>query len=107
MVPRRSWLRQAMEADLRRTPGTPTPPPSWGVSRTARETTGRALSLLQEGLATPARMPTPIRYELMLHLAMVRAKWPASNGSRRSRSDPLYRDALALPLDAVSPWRLD
>jgi tetratricopeptide (TPR) repeat protein len=85
-------LRQAMEAELRRHPNDPYTCAKLGGLEISGGNRSRGLAMLRRGLAHCPPEAHPERYELLLHLAL-----GADNGSAAL---PLYREALALPLDA-------
>ncbi|MFZ0409735.1 MAG: glycosyltransferase [Cyanobium sp.] len=86
-------LRQAMEAELRAHPGDAYASAKLGGLELAEGRPGRAITLLEQGLAACPAQAHPERYELLLHLAM------AHGDTDPPRARRLYREALALPLD--------
>ncbi len=87
-------LRAAMEAELVARPGDPYACAKLGALEVSQGQRRRGLALLEEGLARAGADALAERYELLLHLAIARAaEEPAAAAA-------LYRQALALPLDA-------
>jgi tetratricopeptide (TPR) repeat protein len=86
-------LRQAMEAELRAHPGNPYASAKLAGLELSEGRRGRAIALLEQGMAACPPQAHPERYELLLHLAMAHGK------ADPQRARELYRDALALPLD--------
>jgi len=85
-------LRQAMEAELERRPGDPYACAKLGGLELSEGRREPAIALLEAGLSQCAAAAVPERYELLLHLAM------AESDRQPARSESLYRQALALPL---------
>ena len=85
-------LRQAMEADLAAHPGDPYACAKLGSLEVSEGKRERGIALLEQGLAQCPSSSQPVRYELLLHLAIAVA------GSDPARAEQLYRQALALPL---------
>ncbi|MFN7678560.1 MAG: glycosyltransferase [Cyanobacteriota bacterium] len=86
-------LRQAMEAELRRHPNDPYTCAKLGGLEISGGDRTRGIALLRRGLAHCSPEAHPERYELLLHLAL------ALGGDDPVAAVPLYRQALALPLD--------
>jgi tetratricopeptide (TPR) repeat protein len=86
-------LRQAMEAELRRDPADPYTCAKLGGLEISDGNVERGIALLQRGLAHCPAAAHPERYELLLHLALARAK------IHPPAAEALYRQALDLPLD--------
>jgi tetratricopeptide (TPR) repeat protein len=86
-------LRQAMEAELRQRPGDPYACAKLGALEVSEGNRRRGVALLEEGLRRCGADVPPLRYELLLHLAMAVA------ADQPTRALMLYREALALPLD--------
>jgi tetratricopeptide (TPR) repeat protein len=86
-------LREAMEAELRRTPADPYTCAKLGGLEISGGNLERGVALLQRGLARCPADAHPERYELLLHLALARTRTDPRAG------EALYRQALALPLD--------
>jgi tetratricopeptide (TPR) repeat protein len=86
-------LRQAMEAELRRDPADPYTCAKLGGLEISDGNVERGIALLQRGLAHCPAAAHPERYELLLHLALARAK------IHPPAAEALYRQALELPLD--------
>ncbi len=87
-------LRQAMEAELARSPGDPYACAKLGSLEVSEGSTERGIALLEQGLARCPEDAAPERFELLLHLAMAEAP------RQPQRAVALYRQALALPLAA-------
>ena len=85
-------LREAMEAELARSPGDPYACAKLGSLEVSEGNRERGLALLEQGLAHCPAPAHPERYELLLHLAL-------AHGDREpQRAIALYRQALELPL---------
>ena len=86
-------LRQAMESDLREHPGDPYASAKLGALLVEEGERTVGIALLEQGLAQCPAGADPERFELLLHLAI-------AHGARSpDLAIPLYRQALALPLD--------
>jgi len=86
-------LRRAMEEDLRLHPDNPYACAKLGALLVEQGQRRQGIRLLERGLARCPAGADPERYELLLHLAIAHApQAPAT-------AQPLYRQALALPLD--------
>jgi len=86
-------LRQAMEADLREHPGNPYASAKLGALLVEEGERAAGIALLEQGLAQCPAGADPERFELLLHLAI------AHGAGNPDLAIPLYRQALALPLD--------
>jgi tetratricopeptide (TPR) repeat protein len=86
-------LRQAMEAELRERPGDPYACAKLGALEVSEGNSARGTALLEEGLRGCGTEAHPVRYELLLHLAI------AVTADQPDRALQLYREALELPLD--------
>jgi tetratricopeptide (TPR) repeat protein len=86
-------LREAMELELRRDPADPYTCAKLGGLEISDGHLERGVALLQQGLAHCPPSAHPERYELLLHLALARAK------TDPLAAEDLYRQALAQPLD--------
>ncbi|MEI6616395.1 MAG: glycosyltransferase [Cyanobium sp. ELA507] len=86
-------LRQAMEADLREHPGDPYASAKLGALLVEEGERAAGIALLEQGLAQCPAGADPERFELLLHLAI------AHGAGSPDLAIPLYRQALALPLD--------
>ena len=86
-------LRQAMEADLREHPGDPYASAKLGALLVEEGERTAGIGLLEQGLAQCPSGADPERFELLLHLAI------AHGAGSPDLAIPLYRQALALPLD--------
>jgi tetratricopeptide (TPR) repeat protein len=86
-------LREAMEAELEERPGDPYACAKLGALELSSGNPGRALQLLERGLAECPPNAAIERYELLLHLALAKA----GSGAAQAAA-VLYREALALPL---------
>jgi tetratricopeptide (TPR) repeat protein len=86
-------LRQAMEAELRQRPGDPYACAKLGALEVSEGNPGRGIDLLEQGLDRCGADAAPVRYELLLHLAIALA------ADQPARAAALYREALDLPLD--------
>lgn len=87
-------LRQAMEAELASRPNDPYACAKLGSLEVSEGRRQRGLALLRRGLAHCPAAAVPERYELLLHLAL------AETAQQPQRAIALYRQALALPLQA-------
>ncbi|SBO44804.1 glycosyltransferase [Cyanobium sp. NIES-981] len=87
-------LRQAMEQELLADPDDPYACAKLGSLDVSEGHQQRGIALLERGLARCPSAAAPVRYELLLHLAMAVA--PEQPG----RAETLYREAVALPLPA-------
>ncbi len=87
-------LRQAMEAELATHPGDPYACAKLGSLEVSEGQRERGIALLEQGLAQCPSSSHPVRYELLLHLAIALAS------SDPGRAAQLYRQALELPLPA-------
>ena len=85
-------LREAMEAELARSPGDPYACAKLGSMEVSEGNRERGLTLLKQGLAQCPAAAHPERYELLLHLALAHAE------QEPQRAITLYRQALELPL---------
>ncbi len=87
-------LRRAMEAELVERPGDPYACAKLGALEVSQGNRERGIVLLEQGLTQVDATAHPERFELLLHLAIARGQEdPAAAAD-------LYRQALALPLDA-------
>jgi tetratricopeptide (TPR) repeat protein len=86
-------LRQAMEAELRTHPNDPYTCAKLGGLEISGGNWTRGVTLLRRGLAHCSPEAHPERYELLVHLAL------ALGTDNPPAALPLYREALALPLD--------
>ena len=85
-------LRRAMEQELAAHPDDPYACAKLGSLEVSEGRLQRGIALLQQGLAACPDGTAPVRYELLLHLAMAVAS------SQPGPAEALYREALALPL---------
>jgi tetratricopeptide (TPR) repeat protein len=86
-------LRQAMEAELGAHPGDPYASAKLGGLEVSQGNRERGIALLEAGLAHSPPPADPVRYELLLHLAI------AHSPEDPALAQALYRQALALPLE--------
>ncbi|MFO7630127.1 MAG: tetratricopeptide repeat protein [Prochlorococcaceae cyanobacterium] len=86
-------LRQAMERELSLRPGDPYACAKLGALEVQEGQQARGIALLEQGLAHCAAEAQPLRYELLLHLALARGR----QGETAAASERLYRQALAIP----------
>jgi tetratricopeptide (TPR) repeat protein len=82
-----------MEADLREHPGDPYASAKLGALLVEEGERAAGIALLEQGLAQCPAGADPERFELLLHLAI------AHGAGSPDQAIPLYRQALALPLD--------
>jgi tetratricopeptide (TPR) repeat protein len=82
-----------MEADLREHPGDPYASAKLGALLVEEGERAAGIALLEQGLAQCPAGADPERFELLLHLAI------AHGAGSPDLAIPLYRQALALPLD--------
>jgi tetratricopeptide (TPR) repeat protein len=87
-------LRRAMEQELQAHPGDPYACAKLGSLEVSEGQLQRGIALLEQGLEACPPGAAPMRYELLLHLAMAVAS------VQPGRAEALYREALALPLPA-------
>ncbi|MEB3332348.1 MAG: glycosyltransferase [Synechococcaceae cyanobacterium] len=86
-------LRAAMQAELAERPGDPYASAKLAGLELSEGRPEQAIALLQRGLARCSAQEQPLRFELLLHLAM------ALSGSDPLQAVTRYREALALPLE--------
>ncbi len=86
-------LRQAMERELGERPGDPYASAKLGALEVSEGHRARGIALLEAGLAHCPAADQPVRYELLLHLAIALAE------EDPARAEGLLREALTLPLD--------
>ena len=86
-------LRAAMQAELAERPGDPYASAKLAGLELSEGRPQQAIALLQRGLARCGAGEPPLRFELLLHLAM------ALSSSDPGQAEARYREALALPLE--------